>query len=295
MARGRDILEQDLDANALAVINAASIRIGTRKVLNNATGILAYLHALSTDSSKATVARLQGNSNTALQLWRGQPGVSGGADDEWQVGYIQGADLAGGGAHRGAIDIYANVNGGVATGEWCVSFHNGGARLLGALGVGLNAIDSTWIGKGMIVFQAKGTIPTSNSGQANLAYQSGSINRVTLSNNGGPTSPIATLADIPGAGGGVATKTTTYTITDTDDFLLGDATSAGFTMTLPTPVGRTGRVFTVKKKDSSGNAVTIATAAGTIDGSSTVALSTQYQSRTVRSDGANWWIVAAVG
>lgn len=100
-----------------------------------------------------------------------------------------------------------------------------------------------------------------------------------------------------GAGGGGssafswATKTTTYTITTADSGILADATSAGFTVTLPTAVSAT-KTYTVKKIDSAAHNVTIATTGGqTIDGASTFVIGTQWQSATVGSNGSNWFIV----
>lgn len=97
---------------------------------------------------------------------------------------------------------------------------------------------------------------------------------------------------INGGGGAatlsVASKTTTYTITSSDDVILGDATSAGFTVSLPTAVGWTKRI-TIKKIDSSTNAVTVGTTGGeTIDGNSTRLLKAQLSSVTLISDNANW-------
>jgi hypothetical protein len=84
------------------------------------------------------------------------------------------------------------------------------------------------------------------------------------------------------------TKTTTYTILATDDDIDCDATSAGFTLTLPTPVGITGKQYDIKKIDLSANVCTVGTAAGTIDGASTFPIGVQYQNMTFRSNGTNW-------
>ena len=72
----------------------------------------------------------------------------------------------------------------------------------------------------------------------------------------------------------------------------GDATSAAFTITLPTAVSKDGQTFTIKKIDASANAVTVGTTSSqTIDGSTTYSLPTRYKYVTVVSDGANWIIV----
>jgi hypothetical protein len=85
------------------------------------------------------------------------------------------------------------------------------------------------------------------------------------------------------------TRTTgsTGSITDADTVVLVTATS---TQTLPTPVGRAGRGFTIKNTATS-TTVTLATAAGLIDGVSTQTIAAQYDSLTVVSDGSNWSII----
>lgn len=90
-------------------------------------------------------------------------------------------------------------------------------------------------------------------------------------------------------------KTGAYTVTTSDrnKLITGDATSAGFTITLPA-AATAGDGFKVsfKKIDSSANAVTIdGDGSETIDGATTYVLSTQYQSVTVVSDGSNWLTV----
>jgi len=93
-----------------------------------------------------------------------------------------------------------------------------------------------------------------------------------------------------------AAKTTTYAILTTDTDIDCDATTAGFTVTVPTAVGYEGKYYTVKKVDSTANVVTIAfTGAETCDGSSTLSLSSQWQAVGMRSNGATWvkWMDSA--
>lgn len=90
----------------------------------------------------------------------------------------------------------------------------------------------------------------------------------------------------------VATKTANYTALQSDDVLLGDATSGAITITLPTAVGNTGEVFHIKKIDSSVNAVTIATTSSqTIDGALTQPILFQYQTITIVSNGVGWSVL----
>lgn len=90
-----------------------------------------------------------------------------------------------------------------------------------------------------------------------------------------------------------ASKTTTYTATTADDFIPCDATSAGFTVTLYTAVGNSGRRLIIEKTDSSTNAVTIdGLSTETIQGALTAVLKTQNESITIVSNGTEWRITA---
>lgn len=90
----------------------------------------------------------------------------------------------------------------------------------------------------------------------------------------------------------LTTRTAAYTATTSDCTILCNATTAAFTVTLPTAVGNTGQVFVIKKVDASANAVTVGTTSSqTIDGSTTRPLAAQWNSVTVQSDGANWVVI----
>ncbi len=90
----------------------------------------------------------------------------------------------------------------------------------------------------------------------------------------------------------VTTKTAAYTALDTDHVILCDASTGAFTITLPAAAGRTGRMYYIKKIDSSANAVTIdGNASETIDGGLTAVLTVQFESVTIVCDGSNWHIL----
>lgn len=99
-----------------------------------------------------------------------------------------------------------------------------------------------------------------------------------------------------GATGAVDAKTAAYTITigDATKTIAVDASSGAITITLPTAASATnGFEVTVKKTDSSANAVTVdGNGAETIDGATTLVLSNQNNSATLRCDGSNWILVA---
>lgn len=72
--------------------------------------------------------------------------------------------------------------------------------------------------------------------------------------------------------------TAATTVTVNDGLILVDATSAPVTVTFPAPSGVADLVVTVKKIDSSANAVTLA---ATIDGVASPTLASQYKAKTV--------------
>ena len=90
--------------------------------------------------------------------------------------------------------------------------------------------------------------------------------------------------------------TATYTVLDGDLLILANATSGAFTVNLPTAAGREGRRIIVKKTDSSANAVTVdGFGSETIDGATTVSLTTQNALREMVSDNTNWRVLSTAG
>lgn len=91
----------------------------------------------------------------------------------------------------------------------------------------------------------------------------------------------------------VAAKTSAYTATSFDEDILVDASAGAVTITLPTAVGRTDPI-TVKKVDSSANAVTIdANASQLIDGQLIRQLAGQWEYATLIPSGSAWFVKAA--
>ncbi len=76
-----------------------------------------------------------------------------------------------------------------------------------------------------------------------------------------------------------------------DDVII--VTADNKTITLPTAVGITGKVYTVIQTAAFTSGTTIATTGGqNINGSATATLGAQYKYKAVVSDGANWFIIA---
>lgn len=90
---------------------------------------------------------------------------------------------------------------------------------------------------------------------------------------------------------GISTKSATYNPSVvTDKLLLCDATAGAFAVTLlAAPV--TGQCMSIKKIDSSANAVTINGNAKTIDGAASVTLPAQWNAITIVYNGTSWYIV----
>lgn len=83
-------------------------------------------------------------------------------------------------------------------------------------------------------------------------------------------------------------KTANFTATSLTSTI--DCTNT-ITITLPTAVGQSGRIHTIK--NSGTGVITIATTSSqTIDGLTTQSLLTQYSKITVQSTGANWIIIS---
>ena len=146
-----------------------------------------------------------------------------------------------------------------------------------------------------MLFRSAATFP--NSFLSNVTIGLGNAT-LTLGAN---TTTVGNLTlTNPTISGGVftptlVTKTSAYTAAATDYTILGNASGGSFSITLPTAVGVIGKIYAIKKIDSSANTVTIATtSAQTIDGAASKVLSIQYDGAQVQSDNANWYIVGSI-
>ena len=121
-----------------------------------------------------------------------------------------------------------------------------------------------------------------------LFFVDGSADKIGIST----TTPNSTLEVAGSMSLPITSKTANYTATATDHTIICDATSGVFTITLPAASGIAGRIYVLKKTDSSSNIVTIdANASETIDGALTQLLNVQYKSLAIQSDGSNWHIL----
>ncbi len=137
-----------------------------------------------------------------------------------------------------------------------------------------------------------GTVKGSGGGTARvLALMTDNVNRFVLGASGGVQ--FATGTYLP-----TVSKNANYTATINDHTIRVDASGGSRTITLPTAAAAynstvgAGMVLIIKKTDSSGNSVIIdGDGSETIDGATTVTITTQYQSYKIQSNGTSWDVI----
>jgi hypothetical protein len=158
--------------------------------------------------------------------------------------------------------------------------------------------DTTWTApsSGVAGWSLSGTNVYTTTGSNNVGIgtstpQGGLV--VTNGNVGiGTWAPNASLNIVGSIAVTTVSKNSAYTATAMDHVILVDASGGAVTITLPAAAASSGRMYQIKKTDSSTNALTIkGNAAETIDGTNTISTTTQYQSYTLVCDGTQWWIV----
>ena len=96
---------------------------------------------------------------------------------------------------------------------------------------------------------------------------------------------------------GIVAKSADYTATTSDGTIEVDATAGAKTITLFAASSNPGKILTIKKIDSSGNAVTIdGNASETIDGATTLSLASQYSTATIQVNAAGtaWYKLSGI-
>lgn len=104
-----------------------------------------------------------------------------------------------------------------------------------------------------------------------------------------------TFSDITLNGTKTAIKTivftdSPYTVLATDNMILVDTTGGNITVSLPAKATSVGRELTIKHIAAANTTTIDGSGAETIDGAATLALTTQYSSRTITCNSAGWWI-----
>lgn len=87
--------------------------------------------------------------------------------------------------------------------------------------------------------------------------------------------------------------TASVTLASASNYVFADASSADIVVNLPAAAtAKSGRLYNIKKTDSSANKVTVdGDGSETIDGDTTFEILQQDESVTIVCDGSNWYIV----
>lgn len=97
-------------------------------------------------------------------------------------------------------------------------------------------------------------------------------------------------APLPGSITGTGTVTANFTLTK-ETLVIGDASAAAFTVTLPPALLYVSREVVVKKIDPTANAITIVVSGGgTIDGAANYFLNAQWQLVRLQSNSTGWYV-----
>lgn len=165
----------------------------------------------------------------------------------------------------------------------------------------LNATRAGGLSQNAVQFRKNGTskymigndLSANNTNDFYIYDYAGAASRLYISSTGmvgiGNTSPTSTLNVTGSVGLSYTPRVSAYTATAAEHTI--DCTTGTFTITLPTAVGITGRMYVVK--NSGTGAITVGTTSSqTIDGSTTYSLGTQYKYVHLQSNGANWIVIA---
>ncbi len=190
-------------------------------------------------------------------------------------------------------DVVATANNGSETTNYIDMGINGGNYTGGVMGaandgylynLGQNLLIGTGTSGKSLVFMTGGTSQASNE-----RMRIDGTGRVGIGNN----SPTSTLHVNGSTAHAISTKTATYTATAGDHTILCNNTSGSININLPAASGCSGRVYVIKKISGISNNVVInGNGSETIDGATTRTLTLQYESVTIQSDGANWFVLS---
>ena len=191
-------------------------------------------------------------------------------------------------------------NGSATTGFAWIGINNSTFNFPTAYNIGI-ANDVSFLGSGQDMYIANANNSKSiifSTGTSSTPYFSEKMRITNAGNVGiGANAPNSTLQVVGSVSTNITTQTgSTYSITATDFTVLCNKSSI-MTVTLPTAVGITGRIYIIKNiSTNSGSTVTInTTSSQTIDGSASKVLSymgngSYYSGYTLQSNGSNWFI-----
>lgn len=265
-------------APAATQIAAQDMSVFTADAVKN----IAFRNATSADPSHAMIlaaSRARGTMASPLTVANG--------DKIFRI-LAQGYE---GTARQSAAAIDFDVDGTVAAGTVPISI-----AILTAPDTFSNAVERVRFGSGAsgkteTVFNESGAnydLRIEGDTDANLIFADASVDRVGI----GTSTPGSKLQTNGSFAVPIVTKLIDYTATVSDHTILCDATSGVVTITLPAVAGTSGRLYVIKKIDSSANNVVVdGNGSEVIDGATTQTLTSIYESITIQSNGSAWYII----
>jgi len=110
--------------------------------------------------------------------------------------------------------------------------------------------------------------------------------RALASSSSGSSGDFTTAVSFP-----IETVTTNTTLDATHYSVLVDDSGGSKTITLPAAAVCDGRIYNIKKLSASNTTTIDGNASETIDGATTLVLTTRYQTAKIQSDGTNWYLL----
>lgn len=300
-------------AGTVAVTNGSPTVTGTGTAFSTA---LAAGDAVSIGGGTYVVLSIV--SNTSLTLTTNYTGTTASGltvyADQKFLAIDNGASV-----NKFSFERNAGSNPGLSTTNTKAVFEGHVQSLTGDVIIGNNRyfyINNTSVGKGYVAFKCgtDGTFIVDQGGGNSLRFKMGgntggtywdaadssfqSMLKVTDKGDafakksfraGSAALAQTTLQSDGGFALGLINKTAAYTMAATDGIVTADATTAAFTVTLPS-ANVLGQLVVIIKKDASVNAVTVSRAGtDTINGGTTASLASQYSSITLVSNGSGAW------